>query len=76
MDRMPMYVFSSSSSEMERRLATDRLSWMSVALAPLIPVSHLYGLVMRARSALYAVGLLPSRSLPVRVVSIGLRILR
>ena len=66
-----MYVFSSSSSEMERRLVTDRLSWMSVALAPLIPVSHLYGLVMRARSALYAVGLLPSRSLPVRVVSIG-----
>ena len=40
-------------------------------LAPLIPPSHLYGLAMRARAALYARGLLSQRSLPCRVISVG-----
>jgi tetraacyldisaccharide 4'-kinase len=41
------------------------------ALAPLVPLSHLYGFGMLARKRLYSVGLLKERSLPVKVISIG-----
>src|SRR5260370_15358098 len=40
-------------------------------LAPLVPLSHLYGLAMRARAALYARGLLRQQILPCRVISVG-----
>ena len=40
-------------------------------LAPLQPLSHLYGLAMRARAALYSRGLLRQQSLPCRVISVG-----
>ena len=41
------------------------------ALAPLVPLSHLYGFGMLARKRLYAGGLLKERALPVKVISIG-----
>ncbi|HZC68704.1 MAG TPA: tetraacyldisaccharide 4'-kinase [Nitrospirales bacterium] len=40
-------------------------------LAPLIPLSHLYGLAMQWRAALYAQGLLRQQALPCRVISVG-----
>jgi tetraacyldisaccharide 4'-kinase len=45
-----------------------RMAWV---LAPLVPVSHLYGWGMRLRQQLYASGVLAQRSLPVRVISVG-----
>ncbi|TAL10205.1 MAG: tetraacyldisaccharide 4'-kinase, partial [Nitrospirae bacterium] len=56
---------------MERVLSTDDSSPWGWALAPLIPLASLYGLAMRARSALYAGGLLTQHALPCRVISIG-----
>ena len=41
------------------------------ALTPLIPLSSLYGLAMKARSSLYARGLLTQCTLPCQVISIG-----
>src|SRR3989441_697132 len=40
-------------------------------LAPLIPLSHLYGLAMRARRVLFRSGLLRQQILPCRVISVG-----
>ncbi len=56
---------------MERVLSIDNASPLGWALAPLIPLASLYGLAMKARSALYARGLLTQHTLPCRVISIG-----
>src|SRR6266571_8947375 len=55
----------------ERLLAVGDRTPGGALLAPLVPLSHLYGLVMRARAALYARGLLKQQSLPCRVISVG-----
>src|SRR3989442_1347246 len=55
----------------ERLLAVDGRMPGGMLLSPLIPVSHLYGLAMRARAALYARGLLRQQILPCRVISVG-----
>jgi len=55
----------------ERVLSIDNASPLGWALAPLIPLASLYGLAMKARSALYARGLLTQHTLPCRVISIG-----
>ena len=44
------------------------LDW---ALAPLVPLSHLYGLGMSVRERLYALGILQQRALAATVISIG-----
>jgi tetraacyldisaccharide 4'-kinase len=44
------------------------LDW---ALAPLVPLSHLYGLGMSVRERLYALGILQQRALSATVISIG-----
>jgi len=56
---------------MEYLLSIEGRSPLGWALAPLIPLASLYGLVMRARSAFYAHGLLPQQALSCRVISIG-----
>src|SRR3989441_1172788 len=55
----------------ERLLAVDGRTPRGMLLAPLIPLSHLYGFAMRARAALYARGLLRQQILPCRVISVG-----
>src|SRR2546427_8744669 len=55
----------------EHLLAVDDRMPAGWLLAPLVPLSHLYGLAMRARAALYARGLLKRQSLPCRVISVG-----
>src|SRR2546428_303634 len=55
----------------ERLLAVGDRTPGGRLLAPLIPLSHLYGLAMRARAALYARGLLRQQILPCRVISVG-----
>src|SRR2546428_3792979 len=55
----------------ERLLAVDDRTPGGMLLAPLVPLSHLYGLAMRARAALYARGLLRQQILPCRVISVG-----
>ncbi len=55
----------------ERLLAVGDRTPGGALLAPLVPLSHLYGLVMRARAALYARGLLRQQILPCRVISVG-----
>src|SRR2546427_2290699 len=60
-----------NSMHMERALSVEDRSIGGVLLAPLIPLSHLYGLAMRARAALYARGLLRQQILPCRVISVG-----
>src|SRR2546427_7756504 len=56
---------------MEHLLAVDDRTPAGRLLAPLIPLSRLYGLAMRARASLYARGLLKQQSLPCRVISVG-----
>src|SRR2546427_12253818 len=56
---------------MEHLLAVDDRTPEGRLLAPLIPLSRLYGLAMRARASLYARGLLKQQSLPCRVISVG-----
>ncbi len=56
---------------LERLLSAGDRSGLSWILFPLIPLSYLYGLAMRMRSALYARGLLIQHSLPCRVISVG-----
>src|SRR3989475_7376445 len=55
----------------ERLLAVGDRTPGGWFLAPLVPLSHLYGLAMRARAALYARGLLRQQILPCRVISVG-----
>src|SRR5437773_3706504 len=55
----------------ERLLAIGDRTPGGALLAPLIPLSHLYGFAMRARAALYAQGLLRQQILPCRVISVG-----
>src|SRR2546425_2878640 len=55
----------------ERLLAVGDRTPGGWLLAPLIPLSNLYGLAMRARAALYARGLLRQQILPCRVISVG-----
>ena len=55
----------------ERLLAVGDRTPAGWLLAPLLPLSRLYGLAMRARAALYARGLLRQQSLPCRVISVG-----
>src|SRR2546426_2611107 len=55
----------------EHLLALDGRMPAGWLLAPLIPLSRLYGLAMRARASLYARGLLKQQSLPCRVISVG-----
>src|SRR5438309_296139 len=55
----------------EHLLAVDDRTPAGWLLAPLIPLSRLYGLAMRARASLYARGLLKQQSLPCRVISVG-----
>jgi tetraacyldisaccharide 4'-kinase len=55
----------------ERLLAVGDRTPGGWLLAPLVPLSHLYGLAMRARAALYARGLLSQQILPCRVISVG-----
>src|SRR3989454_6722251 len=55
----------------EHLLAVGNRTPAGWLLAPLVPLSHLYGLVMRARASLYARGLLKQQSLPCRVISVG-----
>src|SRR3989441_4685080 len=55
----------------EHLLAVDDRMPAGWLLAPLIPLSHLYGLAMLARAAVYARGLLKQQSLPCRVISVG-----
>ena len=57
--------------KIDHLLSIDGQSSMAWILAPLIPVSYLYGWGMRLRQRLYAGGLLSQRSLPLRVISIG-----
>jgi tetraacyldisaccharide 4'-kinase len=56
---------------MNRVLSVESVSPLGWALAPLVPIASLYGLAMRARSALYACGLLTQYYLPCRVISVG-----
>ena len=56
---------------MERVLAIEGSVPLGWACAPLVPIASLYGLVMKARSLLYARGLLTQHCLPCRVMSIG-----
>jgi len=60
-----------SAMGMERALSVEGRSIGGVLLAPLIPLSYLYGLAMRGRAALYAQGLLRQQALPCRVISVG-----
>jgi tetraacyldisaccharide 4'-kinase len=55
----------------ERLLAVGDRTPGGMLLSPLVPLSHLYGLAMRARAALYARGLLRQQILPCRVISVG-----
>src|SRR6266849_5818169 len=55
----------------EHLLAVDDRTPAGWLLAPLIPLSRLYGLAMKARSAFYARGLLTQYFLPCRVISVG-----
>lgn len=55
----------------ERLLAVGDRTQGGWLLAPLVPLSHLYGLAMQARAALYARGLLRQQILPCRVISVG-----
>src|SRR2546425_1803228 len=55
----------------EHLLAVDDRMPAGWLLAPLIPLSRLYGLAMRARASLYARGLLRQQILPCRVISVG-----
>src|SRR5438876_1006567 len=55
----------------ERLLAVGERTPAGWLLAPLLPLSRLYGLAMRARAALYSRGLLRQQSLPCRVISVG-----
>ena len=55
----------------ERLLALGDRTPGGWLLAPLVPLSHLYGLAMRVRATLYARGLLKRQSLPCRVISVG-----
>src|SRR5437899_2677778 len=55
----------------EHLLAVDDRMLAGWLLAPLIPLSRLYGLAMRARASLYARGLLKQQSLACRVISVG-----
>src|SRR5207244_1242988 len=55
----------------ERLLVVDDRTPARWFLAPLIPLSGLYGLAMRTRASLYARGLLKQQSLPCRVISVG-----
>jgi tetraacyldisaccharide 4'-kinase len=61
----------SLKTKIDHLLSVDGQSPMAWIMAPLIPVSHLYGWGMRLRQRLYDGGLLEQRSLPVRVISIG-----
>jgi len=56
---------------MERVLSIDNSSPLGRVLSPLIPLASLYGLAMKARSSLYAHGLLTQHYLPCRVISVG-----
>src|SRR5947208_14788971 len=60
-----------SFQRVEHLLAVDDRMPAGWLLAPLIPLSRLYGLAMRARASLYARGLLKQQSLPCRVISVG-----
>jgi len=60
-----------ASLQMERLLSMDDSSPLGWTLAPLIPLAFLYGQAMKARSALYARGLLTQHALPCRVISVG-----
>src|SRR6058998_3976099 len=62
---------TTSLQRAERLLAVDGRTPGGMLLAPLIPLSHLYGLAMRTRAALYARGLLRQQTLPCRVISVG-----
>src|SRR5438093_282925 len=62
---------TTSLQRAERLLAVDGRTPGGMLLAPLIPLSHLYGLAMRTRAALYARGLLRQQILPCRVISVG-----
>ncbi len=55
----------------ERLLAVDDRTPAGWLLAPLIPLSHLYGVAVRVRQALYARGLKTQYFLPCRVISVG-----
>src|SRR2546428_11944665 len=55
----------------EHLLALDDRMPAGGLLAPLIPLSRLYGLAMRARASLYARGLLKKQFLPRRGISVG-----
>src|SRR3989441_93652 len=55
----------------ERLLAVGDRTPGGWLLAPLVPLSHLYGLAMRVRATLYERGLLKRQSLPCRVISVG-----
>src|SRR5437899_5654581 len=59
------------SMHIGRALSVEGRSIGGALLAPLVPLSHLYGLAMRARAALYARGLLRQQILPCRVISVG-----
>src|SRR2546425_813951 len=59
------------SMHMERALSVEDRSIGGMVLAPLGSLSHLYGLTMRARAALYSRGLLRQQILPCRVISVG-----
>src|SRR2546426_11463354 len=56
---------------MEHLLAVDDRMPAGWLLSPLIPLSRLYGLAMRARASLYALGLLKQQSPPCRGISVG-----
>src|SRR5438445_1375098 len=59
------------SMHMGRALSVEGRSIGGALLSPLVPLSHLYGLAMRARAALYARGLLRQQILRCRVISVG-----
>jgi tetraacyldisaccharide 4'-kinase len=56
---------------MARVLSMEGSSSLGWALSPLIPLASLYGLAMKARSSLYACGLMTQYVLPCRVISVG-----
>jgi tetraacyldisaccharide 4'-kinase len=64
-------VLSGKGYGIEREPSVENRSWTGVALSPLVPLSHAYGLAMRLRGVLYARGLLARRSLPCRAISVG-----